>query len=167
MSASRVLQWWAETRLKQLVRPSHPWWHFSNQSLVSHYVMTFFYFDQLWKMSLTLSWQIPPETKSSSTVMIRGDPQLKQLLRPSHAWWHCVQPTLGLVTWARHFQMVIVTGDICGAYEWFQATKWAWFFVLFDPTDHQNHAHHAHFVAWDHTSSIFQECHDYHRQKMS
>ena len=56
-----------------------------------------------------------------------------------------------------------------GGCEWLQETKWACFLALFDPTDNQSRQSekHAHFDALDHTPSIFQECRDYHRQKMS
>ena len=40
MSASRALLWWSEVRLKQLLRPSHAWWHFVQPAL-GHLVETF------------------------------------------------------------------------------------------------------------------------------
>ena len=75
---------------------------------------------------------------ASRALLRRSKASLKQLVRPSHAWWwHCVQPTrvqsLGrdiFRRWSSRWSR-----EICIACEWFQETKRACFLALFDPTD--------------------------------
>ena len=77
---------------------------------------------------------------ASRALLWWSDASLKKMVRPSPAWWHCVQPTLGqslgrdiFSQWSSQWSW-----EVCGACERFQERKWACFVALFDPTDNQN-----------------------------
>ena len=76
---------------KRLVWPIHVSWHFC-QRFVSHYVMTFFSVISSARCHDKCRRKQNHVCVANSTVMIRG---ATQVARPSHAWWHFVQPTLG------------------------------------------------------------------------
>ena len=86
---------------------------------------------------------------ASRALLWWSEASLKQLVRLSHAWWHCVQPTSWSVTWSRHIPSVmkqnehVFTLDLTR-----QIIK----------TDRGRK--HAHFVARAYAPNIFQECRD-------
>ena len=146
-------------------------WHVCDHRLVSHYITIFL----LWLILQNVTDIVMTNSgwnkiiSASRALLRRSEASLNQLVRPSHAWWHCVQPTrvqsLGrdiFNRWSSRWSR-----EICGACEWFQETSLACFLALFDPTDNQNrHRQIASlFCCLAHAPSIFQECRDYRRQK--
>lgn len=95
ISALRALLWWSEVILKKLVWQA--WWYFSNQRLISHFVMTFLLdmTDMTWLQYVTNIVMLNSDYNKIISVPRAllwwtwwwwSEVILKQLVRPSHAW---------------------------------------------------------------------------------
>ena len=144
----------------------HASWHFYDHSLVNHYGMPFFTVISSakcrWHSHAKLRLKQNNFSVTSSTAMIRGETLTVV------ATITCLVTLCATNSWSRHLHWVIipiVMGDMrC------QETKWArgsFSFCFTRQTFKPDRAiKNVHFVTWDHTPSIFQECRD-HRHQMS
>ena len=145
---------------KRLLWTIHASWHFCEQRLASHYVMTFFTVICSAKCHWHNHDKFRQKKRSASRALLWwSEVRIKQLVRPSYAWWHSVQPTVSHLIVMGDMRCLLVVPR--NKMSMVSCSVWP------DRPSNQTERESMHFAAWDHTPSILQECRDYHRQKMS